>query len=611
MWRVPGGSELSSSRNTIITVAVFVLLGLGVVGGSIYYYVKSTANPDTATGEPGSSSVDLSGAGAGPATVATFAGKPISRQEYEAAWREFLTRGGASEDDIPIVSYLGARYDALMQLISDRIIEEGMREFNVQITEDDKRQAVEMLAAREMERRHGSQEALAYFLDAQGKTAQTYLDEIADEILGQNERQIEEQVRAVKVGRKVAEDVNIEPERLGDYLRLVDILRITQLFEPVEPGAAVVPEEQAEATIREAYQKLQGGEAFESLVSEYSNGPEKENGGRIDGLRYGSEPVFDGVAWSLQSGQVSEPFKTNTGWHIIKILQFHEQPMPENEQERAELRGRLEAAIAEQRTAKWMVERFEQGNLQIEDPVLAGVDAMREARFEEAKTHLESALSDRTGIDRLPILSSLGQVMFELDDHDRTEKIHEEMMDLALERHRFELYVDWAAFRIAIDDREGGLEKLRQASEAADSPDDHIELAQVLTSIDAREAALEELALVRASIPEPTEEMPPEQQGASYTQLVTLAVVHGRLGFEEQGKAQLRALIKDTYSDGLLRAVAEAAAELGWEDVFNEVQARVQQLIAETGSVRDMVEGQDAAPAPAPSDAPQEAPQSE
>ena len=41
-----------------------------------------------------------------------------------------------------------------------------------------------------MERRHGSQEALAYFLDAQGKTAQTYLDEIADEILGQNERQI-------------------------------------------------------------------------------------------------------------------------------------------------------------------------------------------------------------------------------------------------------------------------------------------------------------------------------------------------------------------------------------------------------------------------------------
>ena len=85
-----------------------------------------------------------------------------------------------------------------------------------------------------------------------------------------------------------------------------------------------------------------------------------------------------------------EPFKTNTGWHIIKILQFHEQPMPENEQGRAKLRGRLEAAIAEQRTAKWMVERFEQGNLQIEDPVLAGVDSMREARFEEAKTHLES-----------------------------------------------------------------------------------------------------------------------------------------------------------------------------------------------------------------------------
>ena len=45
----------------------------------------------------------------------------------------------------------------------------------------------------------------------------------------------------MKVGRKVAEDVSIEPERLGDYLRLVDILRITQLFEPVEPARLWFP----------------------------------------------------------------------------------------------------------------------------------------------------------------------------------------------------------------------------------------------------------------------------------------------------------------------------------------------------------------------------------
>ena len=137
--------------------------------------------------------------------------------------------------------------------------------------------------------------------------------------------------------------------------------------------------------------------------------------------------------------------------------------------------------------------------------------------------------------------------MFELDDHDRTEKIHEEMMDLALERHRFELYVDWAAFRIAIDDREGGLEKLRQASEAADS--------RTTTSIGTgphqhrrpRGGTGGACACERPSLG--PEEMPPKQ-GASYTQLVTLAVVHGRLGFEEQGKAQLRALIRTPTAMG-------------------------------------------------------------
>lgn len=592
---------MSSSRNTIITVAACILLGVGIVIGSVYYYVKATAEPGGAGATvPGSSSgTDLSGAGKGPATVAIFAGEPITREQYEAAWREFLTRGGASEDDIPIVSYLGARYDALMQLISDRIIEQGLKEYQIEVTEDDKRRAVEMLAAQEMEKRHGSEQALAYFLESQGKTTDQYLKEIADEILSHDERRIEDQVKAVKLGRVVAQDVSVPPDRLADYLRLVDILRITQLFKPVEPGAATVSEDQAERKIREAYQKLQSGESFESLVSKYSNGPEKSNGGRIDGLRYGSEPTFDKVAWSLQAGEVSEPFKTDTGWHIIKILQFREQPMPEKQEEREELRQRLEAAIAEQMTTKWMVKRFEEGNLHIEDPVLAGVDAMREARFEEAKTCFETALADRTSIDRLPILASLAQVLFELKDYDRTEALHQEMMDLALDRHRFELYVDWAAFRIAIDDREGGLEKLRLASEAADSPDDHIELAQVLASIDAKDQALKELQIVRESIPEPSEKMTPEELGATYTKLITLAVVHGRLGFEEQGKAQLRALIKDTYSDGLLRAVAGAATELGWQDVLNDVKARVQQLVAETGSVREMVdEGQGAVPTP-------------
>ncbi|MBD3175956.1 MAG: hypothetical protein GF320_12325 [Armatimonadia bacterium] len=590
-----GGIVLNSSRNTIIAVACFVVLGLVVVGGSIYYFAKSTAEVPDDTGAGASAAADeesLSGADSGPAIVATFDGEPIERGEYEAAWEEFLARGGADESDVPVVTYLGARYDALMQLVSDRIIQDGLEQFDIEVTQEDKLAAARTLAADRIVRRHATEEALQFELQSRGVTFEEYVNQEAAAILEQGEEEITEQVKAVKLGRKVAEDVSIDPEELPDYLRLVDIQRITQLFEPVQPGAAVVPEDEAEETIREAYRKLQEGESFESLVQEYSNGAEAENGGRLEGLRYGLEPTFDEVAWAMEPGQVSEPFKTETGWHVIKILQFREQPMPEDEQAREELRMGLEAAIAEEMTTEWMVDQLERGELQIEDPALAGIDAMREGRFEEAKQHLETALAARTGVDQLPVMSSLGQAVFETGDYERTEEIHREMLDLALPRHEYVLYVDWAAFKLAIDEREEGLEKLRLASEVAETPDQRIELAQYFASVEARELALEELRMVRENIPEPTEDMPPQERGAAYTQMITLALIHGRLGFEEQGKEQLRALIQDSYDDQLIYAVAQAGAEMGWQDIIDAAQARVDQMVSEAGAMRNMIEEQ-------------------
>ncbi len=69
-------------------------------------------------------------------------------------------------------------------------------------------------------------------------------------------------------------------------------------------------------------QKLRSGASFAALAAKYSQDPgSKKTGGKLSDLAQGQTvPPFDKIAFSIKTGDVSQPVKTQFGWHIIQAL---------------------------------------------------------------------------------------------------------------------------------------------------------------------------------------------------------------------------------------------------------------------------------------------------
>lgn len=117
---------------------------------------------------------------------------------------------------------------------------------------------------------------------------------------------------------------------------------------PYQSGAAV--REQSKQTIDSIYQKLNEGESFESLVAKYSDDKQTvPNNGQLPWFGTGRMvPEFSDAAFALkENGQISEPVKTQFGWHIIKRLDTRPvKPIEECEDEIMQKIKRDERAFA-------------------------------------------------------------------------------------------------------------------------------------------------------------------------------------------------------------------------------------------------------------------------
>ncbi|SFZ92113.1 peptidyl-prolyl cis-trans isomerase SurA [Flaviramulus basaltis] len=94
-----------------------------------------------------------------------------------------------------------------------------------------------------------------------------------------------------------------------------------------------------EVRIQEIYKKINQGEDFESLAKQFSDDKSSASkGGMLSPFSGGqlSAQEFEDVAFGLKNiGDVSEPFKTNYGWHIVKL--YDKKPIPEFEAIKSEL----------------------------------------------------------------------------------------------------------------------------------------------------------------------------------------------------------------------------------------------------------------------------------
>lgn len=102
-------------------------------------------------------------------------------------------------------------------------------------------------------------------------------------------------------------------------------------------------QEKPKKLIDEVYAKLQNGEKFEDLAKQYSedksSGPK---GGVLNRFASGqlSSEIFENKAFGLtKDSPVSEPFQSEFGWHIVKLIEKY--PLKTLEESRAELDNKI------------------------------------------------------------------------------------------------------------------------------------------------------------------------------------------------------------------------------------------------------------------------------
>jgi peptidyl-prolyl cis-trans isomerase D len=93
----------------------------------------------------------------------------------------------------------------------------------------------------------------------------------------------------------------------------------------VDPGADEAADQAARTQAEEIAKLAQAGQDFAELAKTHSQGPTKDKGGYLGKFtRSRMVKPFADKAFSMVAGEISDPVKTQFGWHVIKVESVEE-----------------------------------------------------------------------------------------------------------------------------------------------------------------------------------------------------------------------------------------------------------------------------------------------
>ena len=122
----------------------------------------------------------------------------------------------------------------------------------------------------------------------------------------------------IKLKDKKGRDIKIEKQTLARHILI--------------QTSEIRSEKQAKDLIEDLYNRSQNEDKFSDLARLYSDDPgSKMEGGELSWTGPGRfDPKFEEVMNSLEINQVSKPFKSNFGWHIVEVLDRREEDISIN-----------------------------------------------------------------------------------------------------------------------------------------------------------------------------------------------------------------------------------------------------------------------------------------
>jgi len=202
------------------------------------------------------------------------------------------------------------------------VLQEALRDSTLTVDDD----RIEQIVDSDLEQRArsmGGQTALEQALESQGMTMAGFREELAADA-----RRTQLQQQYVSKARR---SVRVDPVDVDSIRAFFEANReqigkrpatITFLQAVVEPGPSDSADAAVKATADEIHAQVIAGQDFAELAERHSDDPgSAATGGDLGWFRRNGQMVkeFEDVAFALGSGQVSLPFKTQFGYHIMKV----------------------------------------------------------------------------------------------------------------------------------------------------------------------------------------------------------------------------------------------------------------------------------------------------
>lgn len=270
--------------------------------------VSTPAAPETAAPAAAatSSSVELKD------PVAKVNGEEISKTQLEEAFNAAVQASGVKADDLTAEQKLGGYRQILDELIMDKLVAKAAEAETV--TDADITSEIAKL-----KKQFPSEEAFETQLKDAGQSLEKLHTAVRTMLQQQHWMQGQ-----IKDGDKVADDdvkkfydTNTEEFKNPETVKASHILFLVKKEDSEEVA------KQKEAAARKAAARAKKGEDFNKLAKELSEEPgAKESGGDLGFFsKDRMVPEFADAAFNQKPGDISEPVKTQFGWHVIKVTE--------------------------------------------------------------------------------------------------------------------------------------------------------------------------------------------------------------------------------------------------------------------------------------------------
>ena len=203
--------------------------------------------------------------------------------------------------------------EVLEQFITEKLLEAEARESGIKVTEQDVSQYIDEIK----KRNRLSDDELKTVLSREGQTLESYRASVKSEL-----------EKSEILNRQVRNKVNITNDDVERYYKLnankfrsEDRVRLRHILLALPQGATPEEVQAANEKAMDLYRRIVAGADFAELAREYSQGAGQADGGDIGWVSRGKlisgieQVAFD----KLSVGQVSTPFQTSMGVHIVKL----------------------------------------------------------------------------------------------------------------------------------------------------------------------------------------------------------------------------------------------------------------------------------------------------